>query len=86
LARHKNVHFHYTSTYASWLNQIEIWFSNLSRRILKGASFASPQQIRNTIDRFIAAYNRQAAPFEWRKKEVPESSENSQDSSLALGP
>ena len=70
LARHKNVHFHYTPTYASWLNQIEIWFSILSRKALKGASFTSPQQVRNAIDRFIVAYNKQAAPFEWKKKEV----------------
>lgn len=70
LARHPNVHFHYTPTYASWLNQVEIWFSILSRRALKGASFTSAQQVRNAIDRFIAAHNRKAAPFEWRKREV----------------
>jgi transposase len=70
LARHKNVHFHYTPTYASWLNQVEIWFSILSRRALKGASFTSPQQVRNAIDRFIKGYNDKAAPFEWKKKKV----------------
>lgn len=70
LAQHQNVHFHYTPTYASWLNQVEVWFSILSRRALKGASFTSPQQVRNAIDRFIAAYNKKAAPFEWRKREV----------------
>jgi transposase len=70
LARHKNVHFHYTPTYASWLNQVEIWFSILSRRALKGASFTSPQQVRNAIDRFIRAYNDKVAPFEWKKKKV----------------
>jgi transposase len=70
LSRHKNVHFHYTPTHASWLNQIEIWFSILSRRTLKGASFTSPQQVRNAIDLFIAAYNKEGAPFEWRKREV----------------
>lgn len=70
LARHKNVHFHYTPTYASWLNQIEIWFSILSRRALKGASYTSPQQVRNAIDRFVKAYNDKTAPFEWKKKKV----------------
>jgi hypothetical protein len=39
LARHPNVHFHYTPTHTSWLNQIEIWFSILAARSLKGASF-----------------------------------------------
>jgi transposase len=70
LARHKNVHFHYTPTPASWLNQIEIWFSILSRQALKRATFVSPQDVRNAIDRFIAVYNRQAAPFEWQKRIV----------------
>jgi transposase len=70
LARHKNVHLHYTPTHASWLNQIEIWFSILVRQALRGASFSSPRQLREAIDRFIQAYNEKAAPFEWTKKEV----------------
>jgi transposase len=67
LARHPNVHFHYTPTHASWLNQIEIWFSILSRRALKGASFQSPRELRWAIDNFIDAHNEEAAPFEWKK-------------------
>ena len=70
LARHKNVHFHYTPTHASWLNQIECWFSILSRRALQGASFTSPKQVRHAIDLFIRAYNEKAAPFEWKKTGV----------------
>ena len=70
LSRHKNVHFHYTPTHATWLNQIEIWFSILTRHALKGASFTSPRQVREAIDRFLGVHNRNAAPFEWRKREV----------------
>jgi transposase len=70
LARHPNVRFHYTPTHASWLNQIETWFSILWRQALRGASFTSPQQVRQAIDRFLAAYNQQAAPFEWRQTPV----------------
>jgi transposase len=70
LARHKNVHFHYIPTHASWLNQIEIWFSILSRRALRGASFTSVKQLREAIDDFITGYNKEAAPFEWKKKVV----------------
>jgi len=70
LSRHRNVHFHYTPTRACWLNQIEIWFSILSRRALHGASFTSTRQLREAIDRFVHAYNKSAAPFEWRKREV----------------
>lgn len=70
LARHKNVHLHFTPTHASWLNQIECWFSILSRRALRGASFTSPQEVREAIDRFIAAYNENATPFEWTKRDM----------------
>lgn len=70
LSRHKNVHFHYTPTHASWLNQIEIWFSILTRRALRGASFISVKQLREAITDFIEAYNKDAAPFEWKKTRV----------------
>lgn len=70
LQRHKNVHFFYTPTHASWLNQIEIWFSILWRRALRGASFTSPRQVRKAIDDFVAAHNENAAPFEWKASVV----------------
>ena len=70
LARHPQVHFHFTPTRASWLNQIEIWFSILSRSALKGASFTSVGQLRRAIDKFIEVYNPRATPFEWKKVNV----------------
>jgi transposase len=70
LARHKNVHFHFTPTHASWLNQVEIWFSILARSTLRGASFTSVRQLRDAIDAFIDAYNATAAPFQWYKAPV----------------
>ena len=70
LARHKNVHFHYIPTHASWMNQVEVWFSLLARYALKGASFISANELRRAIDRFIAAYNPKAHPFEWTKEVV----------------
>ena len=69
-ARHKNVCFHFTPTHASWLNQVEIWFSILSRKALAGSSFASPQAVRQRIDAFVAAYNQTARPFTWSKSHV----------------
>ena len=68
LARHKNVHFHFTPTHASWLNQVEVWFSILSAKALAGASFTSPRQVRDQTDAFINAYNQTAHPFEWTKQ------------------
>jgi transposase len=70
LARHKNVHFHYIPTHASWMNQVEVWFSLLARYALKGVSFTSARELRQAIDRFIAAYNPTAHPFEWTKEVV----------------
>ncbi|MGH6903469.1 MAG: IS630 family transposase [Geminicoccaceae bacterium] len=70
LNRHKNVHFHFTPTHASWLNQVEIWFSILSRSTLKGASFTAVRQLRAAIDAFVQAYNTSASPFQWRKARV----------------
>jgi transposase len=70
LAQHPNVHFHYTPTSASWLNQVEIWFGIFSRKTLRGASFASIEKLVQAIEAFIAAYNQSASPFVWRKREV----------------
>ncbi len=70
LRKHKNVHFHYTPTHASWLNQVEIWFSILWRKVLRSAGWTSPNQIRRAIDDFSKVYNEEAHPFEWTKTEL----------------
>jgi len=70
LAQHKNVHFHYTPTHASWLNQIEIWFSLLTRYALRPQSFTHPRQVRQAIDAYTEVSNEHAAPFEWTKRFV----------------
>jgi hypothetical protein len=70
LARHKNVRFHFTPTHGSWLDQVEVWFSILVRAALTGASHTSPRDVRAAIDRFVAAYDPNAVPFEWTKREV----------------
>lgn len=70
LARHPNVRFHFTPTRASWLNQVEIWFSILEGKSLHGASFNSVQELRRHIDAFIAAYNENSTPFAWTKAKV----------------
>jgi transposase len=70
LAAHPHVHFHFTPTSASWLNQVEIWFGMLSRKALRGASFKNVTELRQAIEAFIAAYNPNARPFRWRKREV----------------
>jgi transposase len=70
LAQHPNVHFHFTPTSASWLNQVEIWFGILSRKALRGLSTKSTVELRQAIEAFIKAYGQHAKPFKWRKREV----------------
>jgi|ERR1700688_173876 len=70
LKRHPNVHFHFTPTRASWLNQVEIWFSILQGKSLHDASFTSVKQLKEHIDAFIETYNQSAMPFVWTKAKV----------------
>lgn len=65
LAKHSRVHMHFTPTHASWLNQIELWFSILVRRLLKRGIFTSSQDAAQQIARFIEEYNKSARPFAW---------------------
>jgi transposase len=64
------VQFHFTPTSASWLNQIEIVFSLLTRKTLRGASFQNKVQLSEAIAAFIRNHNANAKPFRWRKREV----------------
>jgi len=70
LKRHPNVTFHYTPTRASWLNQVEGWFSILQGQSLAGASFTSVEQLKQHINVFIESYNETAEPFAWTKSKV----------------
>ncbi len=70
LEAHPNVHFHYTPTSASWLNQVEIWFGIFTRKALRGASFKNTKELREAIEAYIKAYGPNAKPFVWRKREV----------------
>ncbi|RUU85176.1 MAG: transposase [Mesorhizobium sp.] len=58
--------FHFTPKHASWLNQIEIWFSILVRKVLRRASFTSKAALKDRIERFINHFNKtMAKPFKW---------------------
>ncbi len=70
LARHPNVHFHFAPTNASRLNQIEVWFSILTVRVLCNASVTSTKELRGAIERFTAAYREDCSPFAWKKEKV----------------
>ncbi|NMF61875.1 IS630 family transposase (plasmid) [Brasilonema octagenarum UFV-E1] len=61
--------FHYTPKHSSWLNQIEIWFSILVRKLLQRASFKSQDDLKTRILEFIDYFNKtMAKPFQWTYK------------------
>ena len=61
--------FHYTPNHASWMNQVEIWFSILARKLLKRGNFTSVEDLIAKVLAFIDYYNRtMAKPFKWTYK------------------
>jgi len=61
--------FHYTPKHASWMNQIEIWFSILVRKLLKRGNFTSIDDLKARVLAFVAYYNQtMAKPFKWTYK------------------
>jgi transposase len=70
LRAHPNVFFHFTPTSASWLNQVEIWFNIMTRKVLRGASYDSVEALSEAIHGYIDSYNATAKPFVWKKREV----------------
>jgi DDE superfamily endonuclease len=66
------VTFHFTPKHASWLNQIEIWFSILARKLLRRGNFASKSALRTKIEQSIAYFNQtMAKPFRWTMEAKP---------------
>lgn len=65
LAAHSNVLLHYTPTYASWLNQVELWFAKVKRDLLARGIFTSVTDLARKLRRFITKYNERAKPVRW---------------------
>jgi transposase len=66
LQPHKHVAQHFTPTYSSWLNQVEIWFSKLERDVIARGIFPSLSDLRRKIMRYIRLYSQTAKPFRWK--------------------
>jgi len=65
LAARPRYHVHYTPTYASWLNQVEIWFNIITQRSIRRGTFRSVKQLVGRIERFVKKYNITSMPFAW---------------------
>lgn len=65
LASHPQVHLHFTPTYSSWLNQVELWFGRIERDLLARGIFTSVPNLARQIRRYIRHYNHVAKPIRW---------------------
>lgn len=65
LALRPRYHLHYTPTYASWLNQVELWFRRISQQAIRRGSFGSVKELIAKIDHFVQIHNAKARPFSW---------------------
>ena len=65
VTKQKRLHLAFTPTHASWLNQIEIWFGILTRKVVRRGIFKSRQELVERLMNFIEAYNKDARPFKW---------------------
>jgi transposase len=60
------VHFHFTPTYSSWLNQVELWFAKIERDVIARGIFTSVTDLARKLRRYINAYSANARPFQWK--------------------
>ena len=69
LATHPRVTMHYTPTYSSWLNQVEVWFGRIERDCIARGIFTSTQDLRRKLLQYITLHNTTCQPFVWRYKD-----------------
>ena len=65
LQEHPRVRFHFTPTYSSWLNQVELWFAKIQRDVITRGVFTSVADLGNKLRKYIRAYSKSARPFRW---------------------
>src|SRR5271165_1483002 len=66
LEQNPRVRFHFTPTYSSWLNQVEIWFSRIERDVIARGVFTSVPDLARKLRRYINAYSANARPIQWK--------------------
>jgi transposase len=70
LQNHPKVRFHFTPTYSSWLNQVEIWFGKIQRDVIARGVFTSVADLARKLRKYIRAYAKSAKPFRWTYTDV----------------
>ena len=66
LTDHPNVHLHFTPTYSSWLNQVELWFAKIERDVIARGVFTSVPDLKRKLMRYIRHYNKVPKPVKWK--------------------
>jgi transposase len=66
LKRHRNVRLHFTPTYSSWLNQVELWFAKIERDVIARGVFTSVPDLRKKLMRYIRRYNEAPKTVKWK--------------------
>ena len=66
LEAHKNVHLHFTPTYSSWLNQVELWFGKIERDVIARGVFTSVSDLKRKLMRYIRLYNKAPRTVKWK--------------------
>jgi transposase len=70
LEENSNVKLHFTPTYSSWLNQVEIWFGRIEREVIARGVFTSVRDLARKLMRYVRAYSKTARPFNWKYSDV----------------
>jgi len=65
LSEHPKVHMHFTATYSSWLNQVELWFAKIERDVIARGVFTSVSDLKRKLMRYIVEDNKQPKPVKW---------------------
>ena len=66
LSEHPTVRLHFTPTYSSWLNQVELWFAKIERDVIARGIFTSRHDLKRKLMRYIRTYNQTAHPIQWK--------------------
>jgi transposase len=66
LEDHPQVQMHFTPTYSSWLNQVELWFAKIERDVIARGVFTSLPDLKRKLMRYIRQYNKDPRPVKWK--------------------
>ena len=66
LAAQPKLHLHFTPTYSSWLNQVELWFAKIERDVIARGVFTSVPDLKRKLMRYIRQYNQQPKSVKWK--------------------